>query len=74
VYQFCGQRSVAEIAAELATKLKLGLETKPPEEQSAAANAWLVQRRALPVLDDIWENDVIAFVCSGETRVKLLYR
>jgi KaiC/GvpD/RAD55 family RecA-like ATPase len=26
VFQFCGRRPVAEIAAELATKLKLGLE------------------------------------------------
>ena len=60
VFQLCGQRPVAEIAAELAAKLKLGLETKPPEEQIAAAKAWLAGRRALLVLDDIWENDVIA--------------
>ena len=39
------QGSVAEIAAELAAKLKLGLETKPPEEQIAAAKAWLAERR-----------------------------
>ena len=62
VYQLCGQRRVAEIAAELATKLKLGLETRPPEEQIAAAKAWLAERRALLVLDDIWENDVTALV------------
>jgi TIR domain/NB-ARC domain len=62
VYQFCGQRLVAEIAAELGRKLKLGLETKPPEEQIAAAKAWLAERRALLVLDDIWENDVKALV------------
>jgi hypothetical protein len=36
VFQVCGQRPVAEIAAELATKLKLGLESRPPEEQIAA--------------------------------------
>jgi transposase len=47
-----------EIAAELATKLKFGLETRPPEEQIAAAKAWLAERRAMLVLDDIWENDV----------------
>jgi hypothetical protein len=47
-------------AAELAAKLKLGLETKPPEEQIAAAKSWLAARRALLVLDDIWENDVKA--------------
>src|SRR6202162_1896519 len=62
VFQLCGQRPVAEIAAELATKLKLGLETGPPEEQIAAAKAWLAERRALLVLDDIWENDVKALV------------
>jgi tetratricopeptide (TPR) repeat protein len=62
VFQLCGQRSIAEIAAELARKLKLGLETRPPEEQMAAAKAWLAERRALLVLDDIWENDVEALV------------
>jgi len=60
VFQLCGQRPVAEIAAELAAKLKLGLETRPPEQQIAAAKAWLAGRRALLLLDDIWENDVIA--------------
>jgi hypothetical protein len=60
VFQLCGQRPIAEIAAELAAKLKLGLETKPPEEQIAAANVWLGERRALLMLDDIWENDVKA--------------
>jgi hypothetical protein len=60
VFQFCGQRPVAEIAAEIAAKLKLGVETKPPEEQIAAAKAWLAERWALLVLDDIWENDVKA--------------
>jgi hypothetical protein len=30
-------------------------------EQIAAVKAWLAERRALLVLDDIWENDVIAF-------------
>jgi hypothetical protein len=35
VFQLCGQRPVAEIATELAAKFKLGLETKPPEEQIA---------------------------------------
>ena len=62
VFQLCGQRPVAEIATELAAKLKLGVETKPPEEQIAAAKAWLADRRTLLVLDDIWENDVRALV------------
>jgi len=76
VFQLCGQRPVAEIAAELATKLKLGLETKPPEEQIAAAKAWLAGRRALLVLDDIWENDVkalapgppVSVLCTSRQR------
>jgi tetratricopeptide (TPR) repeat protein len=62
VFQLCGQRPVAQITAELAAKLKLGLEARPPEEQIAAANAWLAERRALLVLDDIWENDVMTLV------------
>jgi hypothetical protein len=62
VFQLCGQRPVAVITAELVAKLKLGLETKPPEEQIAGAKAWLAERRALLVLDDIWENDVQALV------------
>ena len=45
VFQLCGQRSVAEIAAELARKLKLGFETRPPEEHIAAIKAWLAERR-----------------------------
>jgi DNA-binding NtrC family response regulator len=45
VFQLCGQRPVAEIATELAAKLKLGLETRPPEEQIAAARARLGERR-----------------------------
>jgi hypothetical protein len=49
VFQLCGQRPVAGIAAELAAKLKLGLETRPPEEQIAATKAWLAERRALLV-------------------------
>jgi hypothetical protein len=62
VFQVCGQRSVAEIAAELARKIKLGFETRPPEEQMAAVKAWLAERRALLVLDDVWDNDMVALV------------
>ena len=69
VFQVCGQRPVAEVATELAAKLKLGLETKPPEEQIAAAKTWLSERRALLVLDDIWENDVMALVPSAPSSV-----
>jgi TIR domain/NB-ARC domain len=58
VFQLCGQRPVTEIAAELAAKLNLGVENRPPEEQIAAAKTWLAGRRTLLVLDDIWENDV----------------
>jgi hypothetical protein len=76
VFQVCGQRSVSEIAVELAAKLKLGVETRPPEEQIAAAKAWLAERRALLVLDDIWENDVkalapgppVSLLCTSRRR------
>jgi TIR domain/NB-ARC domain len=76
VFQICGQRPVAEIAAELAVKLKLGVETRPPEEQIAAAKAWLADRRALLVLDDIWESDVkalapvpaVSLLCTSRRR------
>jgi hypothetical protein len=58
------------------TKLKLGLETKPPEEQIAADKAWLAERRALLVLDDIWEDDVkdlapgppVSLLCTSRRR------
>jgi len=33
VFQFCGQRTVTEIAVELANKLKLGVETGPPKSK-----------------------------------------
>ena len=62
VFQLCGQRPVATVAAELAARLKLGVETRPPEEQVAAVKAWLAERRTLVVLDDIWENDVRALI------------
>jgi hypothetical protein len=69
VFQVCGQRPVAEIATELAAKLKLRLETKPPEEQIAAAKTWLGERRTLLVLDDIWENDVMALLPGSPSSV-----
>jgi hypothetical protein len=76
VFQLCSQRPVAEIAAEIATKLKLGVETRSPEEQITAAKAWLAERRALLVLDDIWENDVgaidpgppVSLLCTSRRR------
>jgi len=42
----------------LRTALKHPLWTETAEEQIAAAKAWLAERRALLVLDNIWENDV----------------
>ena len=65
VFQVCGQRPVAEVVAELAAKLKLGVETRPPQEQIAAAKGWLAQRRTLLVLDDIWEDDVMKELVLG---------
>jgi tetratricopeptide (TPR) repeat protein len=69
VSQFCGQRPVDAVAAELAAKLSLGVETRPPEEQIAAVKAWLAERRALLVLDDIWEDDVRALIPSSPVSV-----
>jgi NB-ARC domain len=43
-------------------KLKLGFETRPHEEHIAAIKGWLAERRALLVLDDIWESEVEALV------------
>jgi hypothetical protein len=76
IYQFCGQRSVAAIAAEFALKLKLRVETRPPDEQIAAVKAWIAGRRVLLVLDDIWENDVkalapgppVSLLCTSRRR------
>jgi hypothetical protein len=42
------------------SKLNLGVEKRPPEEQIAAARRWLAGRRTLLVLDDIWKKDVEA--------------
>jgi tetratricopeptide (TPR) repeat protein len=69
VFQVCDQRPVETIAAELTAKLKLGVEARPPEEQIAAAKEWLSQRRALLVLDDTWENDVMALVAGPPVSV-----
>jgi NB-ARC domain/Domain of unknown function (DUF4062) len=65
VFQVCGQRSVAEIVAELAAKLKLEGETRSPEERLAAVQGWFSQRRTLLVLDDVWENEVISQLAAS---------
>jgi hypothetical protein len=54
------RRPVTETAVELANKLYFRVEARPPEEQIATRKAWFVDRRSLLVLDDIWENDLIA--------------
>jgi hypothetical protein len=52
----------------IAAKLKLGVETRPPEEQIAVAKAWFAERRTLLVLDDIWEKDVMELVPGPRSR------
>ena len=54
----CGQRPLDAITAELADRLPIDVKTRPPEEQRAAAKAWLRQRQSLLVLDDVWSKDV----------------
>jgi hypothetical protein len=62
VFQLCGQRPVAAIAAELGAKFILGLRPSRPRSKSPAAKAWLAKRPALLVLDDVLENDVEALL------------
>jgi hypothetical protein len=59
IFQPCGQRTVAEIAVELAGRLKLEeVRAQPPEVQLEAARNWLRERLSLLVLDDVWNQDV----------------
>lgn len=58
------RRPVTETAVELANKLYFRVEARPPEEQIATRKAWFVDRRSQLVLDDIWENDLIALARS----------
>ncbi len=62
VFQHCGERSVEEIANELADRLKLDLGQLPPEKQIIEIKKWLCQRRTLLVLDDIWKSDINALI------------
>ncbi len=57
IFQTCGQRPLDAITAELAERLPIDVKTRPPEEQRAAAKAWLRERQSLLVLDDVWPND-----------------
>src|SRR5271157_1999739 len=45
IFQTCGQRPLDAITAELAERLPIDVKTRPPEEQRAAAKAWLRQRQ-----------------------------
>jgi hypothetical protein len=62
VFQLCGQRPVTGIAAELAAKLKLGVETMPPEKQTAAVKAWLAERRIRRPCDHTRHHSVVDLV------------
>src|SRR5271157_2907606 len=57
IFQSCGQRPLDAITAELADRLPIEVKTRPPDEQRAAAKAWLRERQSLFVLDDVWRND-----------------
>ena len=58
IFQTCGQRPLDAITAELAERLPIDVKTRPPEEQRAAAKAWLRERQSLFVLDDVWSAEV----------------
>jgi len=58
IFQTCGQRPLDAITAELAERLPIDVKTRPPEEQRAAAKAWLRERQSLLVLDDVWSAEV----------------
>ncbi len=57
IFQTCGQRPLDAITAELVERLPIDVKTRPPEEQRAAAKAWLRERQSLLVLDDVWLNN-----------------
>src|SRR5271166_6635335 len=58
IFQSCGQRPLDAITAELVERLPIDVKTRPPEEQRAAAKAWLRERQSLLVLDDVWSAEV----------------
>ena len=58
IFQTCGQHPLDAITAELADRLPIDVKTRPPEEQRAAAKAWLRERQSLLVLDDVWSAEV----------------
>src|SRR5271166_54439 len=56
IFQSCGERPLDAVTAELADRLPIDVKTRPPDEQRAAAKAWLRERQSLLVLDDVWPN------------------
>lgn len=58
IFLSCGQRSVDEIAAELADRLPIESKNLPPEEKRKQSMQWLRDRQSLLVLDDVWNRDV----------------
>ena len=58
VFQHCGDRTAKEIGSELAERLHLDVKELPPDQQITAVKSWLSERRALFVLDDVWNQDV----------------
>ena len=58
IFQTCGQRPLDAITAEFVERLPIDVKTRPPEEQRAAAKAWLRGRQSLLVLDDVWSAEM----------------
>ena len=58
IFQTCGQRPLDAITAELVERLPIEVKTRPPEEQRAAAKAWLRERQSLLVLDGVWSAEM----------------
>ena len=71
IFQTCGQRTIDAITAELVERLPIDVKTRPPEEQRAAAKAWLRERQSLLVLDDVWSAEVKEF--APEPPCSVLY-
>ena len=73
VFQRCGQRSVEEIAADLAYKLSAQLGEQvlqlPPEKKLEVASEWLRGRQSLLVLDDVRSVDVKQLEPGGPCSV-----
>lgn len=58
IFQVCGERSLDDISAELASHLPIDTRAKSPEEQREAAKKWLRERQSLLILDDVQSSEI----------------